>query len=463
MKYRIYKEGNYFIIEHKGEYFYGLAKEVFVDKSNKGGGHYRVFNVKNFPSSNSINISETFKKDGSTYTEQEFFEFYTVNTGNFNLGSVLDPQILDALNNSTSPRALNPFLTLEDENLISALNAKQNILVSDTNIKTLNNESLLGSGNIHIDEINGDNGLNGTATSGFNVGGNAPRIKMEGGDGGSAVTSSDNNIAGNGGAVDLIAGDGGIATGGSGLNLSGNGGNATLQGGETNGGVAGFATVKGGNNNASLGFGGDVYIVPGFGNVLDDTDESLYNGTIFLDVSPNMTSVRGNTVIGNLVDDRVNRLQVTGKIKTSSSIQIGDNTDVATVDNEGAIRYRIDSDKGYVETVIQTGISSYAWVRLAITTDIDKNYVNKIADYTLTDTDFCVDLTANSATFTLPTAVGRKDKQFIVKNSGSGTTLTLATTLSQTIDGTTTKIYNTQYSGTRVISDGANWKIIGNF
>lgn len=90
-------------------------------------------------------------------------------------------------------------------------------------------------------------------------------------------------------------------------------------------------------------------------------------------------------------------------------------------------------------------------------------YVAKTANYTLTAADYCVDLTANSATITLPTAVGISGKQYVVKNSGSGTTLTLATTSSQTIDGTTTKTYNTQYSGVRVISDGANWKIIGTF
>lgn len=32
----------------------------------------------------------------------------------------------------------------------SALNTKQNTLVSGTNIKTINNESLLGSGNVSI-------------------------------------------------------------------------------------------------------------------------------------------------------------------------------------------------------------------------------------------------------------------------------------------------------------------------
>lgn len=89
-------------------------------------------------------------------------------------------------------------------------------------------------------------------------------------------------------------------------------------------------------------------------------------------------------------------------------------------------------------------------------------YVAKTAAYTLTSSDYCVDLTANTATFTLPTAVGITGKQYIVKNSGAGV-LTLATTSSQTIDGMATMTFPVQYSGARVISDGANWKVIGSF
>lgn len=86
----------------------------------------------------------------------------------------------------------------------------------------------------------------------------------------------------------------------------------------------------------------------------------------------------------------------------------------------------------------------------------------KTAAYGITASDFFVELTANTATFTLPTAVGVAGKQYIVKNSGTGV-LTLATSSSQTIDGMATKNINTQYMGYRVISDGANWKIIGAF
>lgn len=89
-------------------------------------------------------------------------------------------------------------------------------------------------------------------------------------------------------------------------------------------------------------------------------------------------------------------------------------------------------------------------------------YASKTANYTLTTTDFCVDLTANTATFTLPTSVGATGKRYTLKNSGAGT-LTVNTTSSQTIDGVTSMIFNVQYSGMTVISDGANWKVVGSF
>ena len=49
----------------------------------------------------------------------------------------------------------------DQSDLVSALQSKQNTLVSGTNIKTLNNESLLGSGNISLEGIAGPTGAQG--------------------------------------------------------------------------------------------------------------------------------------------------------------------------------------------------------------------------------------------------------------------------------------------------------------
>lgn len=66
-----------------------------------------------------------------------------------------------------------------------------------------------------------------------------------------------------------------------------------------------------------------------------------------------------------------------------------------------------------------------------------------------------------SYTVTLPTAVGIAGRMYqIKKNSTSAYTLTIGTTSSQTIDGSTSLAFTTQYNNYVVISDGANWSIL---
>jgi hypothetical protein len=62
---------------------------------------------------------------------------------------------------------------------------------------------------------------------------------------------------------------------------------------------------------------------------------------------------------------------------------------------------------------------------------------------------------------TLPTAVGCIGRRYTIKKTdASANAVTIATTSSQTIDGTTTKALSTQYAAYTVQSDGANWQII---
>lgn len=84
-------------------------------------------------------------------------------------------------------------------------------------------------------------------------------------------------------------------------------------------------------------------------------------------------------------------------------------------------------------------------------------YVAKTTKYTATINDYFIDCTSNSFTVTLPTAVGIKGRMYIIKNSGSATTITIATTNSETIDLTTPPTITT-LEPLRVISDGENWK-----
>lgn len=68
---------------------------------------------------------------------------------------------------------------------------------------------------------------------------------------------------------------------------------------------------------------------------------------------------------------------------------------------------------------------------------------------------------ASSLTQTLPTAVGRKGQSFIVKRKGGGgSTLTVNTTSSQTIDGATSKSVASDNEVLHVVSDNSNWQVL---
>ncbi len=88
-------------------------------------------------------------------------------------------------------------------------------------------------------------------------------------------------------------------------------------------------------------------------------------------------------------------------------------------------------------------------------------YVSKSANYTLAATNDVVEVTATGQTITLPTAVGIAGKEYTIKLTALGS-CTIATTSSQTIDGSTTYSLSAQYKYVRLLSNGANWIIIGN-
>jgi hypothetical protein len=85
-------------------------------------------------------------------------------------------------------------------------------------------------------------------------------------------------------------------------------------------------------------------------------------------------------------------------------------------------------------------------------------YVAKTSTYSIATTDFLINCTSGTFTTTLHTAVNWAGRIICVKNSGTGT-ITVATTSSQTIDGSTTKLL---YANEELIlmSDGANWIIL---
>jgi hypothetical protein len=101
------------------------------------------------------------------------------------------------------------------------------------------------------------------------------------------------------------------------------------------------------------------------------------------------------------------------------------------------------------EFVVRKGIKSLGGITYPLTG------IN--ASYSVGENDYLIDVTGNTITVTLPTAVGVNGKNYVIKNRGAGV-VTVATTSSQTIDGANTKTLNNNDS-IEVISDGSNWII----
>lgn len=85
-------------------------------------------------------------------------------------------------------------------------------------------------------------------------------------------------------------------------------------------------------------------------------------------------------------------------------------------------------------------------------------YIAKTANYTLTETDYQIECTANTFTITLPTAVGIQGRVYSIKNSGTGT-ITIDADGTQTIDGELTQTIE-QWENIKIMSTNSNWIII---
>lgn len=89
---------------------------------------------------------------------------------------------------------------------------------------------------------------------------------------------------------------------------------------------------------------------------------------------------------------------------------------------------------------------------------VSRSYSSVSANYNVLAPDYFVLCTANSFNVTLPTAVGKQNKIYEIKNAGSGT-ISLLTTGGQTIDGESSQQILSGECLT-VLSNNANWFVV---
>jgi len=182
----------------------------------------------------------------------------------------------------------------------------------------------------------------------------------------------------------------------------------------------------------------------------------------------------GMLYYSNLTDGSANGMNI--KCNASGSpIKIGDvgatlNSTILTVnDSAGTITfdtgtgsYTFPTTNGSNGQVLTTnGSGTLTWSTVSGGSGITRS-VNNISTTTsagsTASTDYVYNVTSGTFTLTMPTAASNTNR-YTIKQSGTGV-LTIDTTSSQTIDGSTTYTMSKQYQAIDLISDGTNWIIV---
>jgi hypothetical protein len=186
-------------------------------------------------------------------------------------------------------------------------------------------------------------------------------------------------------------------------------------------------------------------------------------------------------VLGGVKHTRINAVDILGDVSISDCAYVGITAcragDVSVSASTGETVY-LQFNGAYLDSAIATsGVGTvevsghYSVVRtlgdgavsLVVPGGVLRAVTSKSSTYTALYTDEVIlaDATGGAFTVTLPTAVGHGGKVFTVKRTNSGANaVTVGTTSSQTIDGTTTAVLAAQYALRTVVSDGSNWQVI---
>ena len=119
----------------------------------------------------------------------------------------------------------------------------------------------------------------------------------------------------------------------------------------------GFLRLSAGGGSNAV---GKSYIdISGYSTIPD-----MHNNIVFgtLGSEKMRITLLGDVGIG--ITNPAQKLDVFGNIKASGSVQVGPDPSAVSAANVGAIRYRTFGNNSYMDMVMQTGASTYAWVNV---------------------------------------------------------------------------------------------------
>lgn len=134
-KYSIIKENNYIRLENltTNEVYYGQAGigGVFIDASNINKRTYKFFNIKDWDPEKTIKLEQLVNSLGINYSEEEWLDFYTNNTGVYE-------NTIDTPSEETLKKLVNFAIGEYDEIIIEYVTAGNGIGEIDSVIYKLN-------------------------------------------------------------------------------------------------------------------------------------------------------------------------------------------------------------------------------------------------------------------------------------------------------------------------------------
>jgi len=111
--------------------------------------------------------------------------------------------------------------------------------------------------------------------------------------------------------------------------------------------------------------GGDGYLINGYGWAIESS------GVLTLgdwDGSDFQTRImdENSTEVFRVTDGKVGigTTSPSAKLQVAGGVQIADDTDAASVNKVGTLKYRVSGNNSYVDMCMQTGATSYAWINI---------------------------------------------------------------------------------------------------